>query len=731
MNQIQSPLMSQSAHDNASVDVVIDLRHYWNIVWREKWGIAGLVAIVSVMTVVILSNMTPIYESTATMLIEAKEANVVSIEEVYGIDSSQREYFATQFEILNSRSLAGQVVDQFALTKNPEFDPRQQKPLFDYRRYIPFLPEASPLAEVQARHSVLNKFRNALSVQPVRNTQLVKISFESADPNLTHKVANALGNAYIDNHLESRLAQTQKASDWLTSRLGGMREDLERAERELQSYRERENLVDVAGVATITTREIEENQQRLAAARSRATELKSQYEVVGSTTGRYDERWETLPGVLQDVLAQRLKETEGEAAQNLSELSKRYGPKHPKYIAAQSNFDESLEVFRRQVRKVVSGFAKAYSQAVSDQQALSGALEESKRDIQGINRKRYELSQLEREVQTSRQLYNLFFTRFKETNSAAFAAANARFVDQAVIPFSPVKPRKTLILLLAMILAGAVGVMLAFARDMLDNTIKSAGEIEAKLNQAVIGVLPRVERAGDDSLAISEAVLDRKEKTFAEAVKTARTGVMLSGIDTPLKRLVVTSSIPSEGKTTTSMNLAFAFGQMEKVVLLDGDMRRPSVAGNCGLTNRSPGLSNIIAGTEDLDTCTYPYQGIDVIPAGIVPPNPLELLSSERFGELLKVLADKYDRVIIDSAPTQAVSDSLVLSSHVDGVIYVVKSDATPTEVAESGLNRLLRVNANVLGVVLNQFDASHAAKYGGYGKGYYDYYGYGSDKAY
>ena len=300
-----------------------------------------------------------------------------------------------------------------------------------------------------------------------------------------------------------------------------------------------------------------------------------------------------------------------------------------------------------------------------------------------------------------------------------------------MIPFSPVKPRKTLILLLAMILAGAVGVLLAFARDMLDNTIKSAGEIEAKLNQAVIGVLPRVERAGDDSLAISEAVLDRKEKTFAEAVKTARTGVMLSGIDTPLKRLVVTSSIPSEGKTTTSMNLAFAFGQMEKVVLLDADMRRPSIAGNCGLTNRSPGLSNIIAGTEDLDTCTYPYQGIDVIPAGIVPPNPLELLSSERFGELLKVLADKYDRVIIDSAPTQAVSDSLVLSSHVDGVIYVVKSDATPTEVAESGLNRLLRVNANVLGVVLNQFDASHAAKYGGYGKGYYDYYGYGSDKAY
>ena len=153
MNQIHSPLMPQSAHDNASAEGEIDLRRYWNVIWREKWGIAGLVAIVSVMAVVILFNMTPIFESTATMLIEAKEANVVSIEEVYGIDSSQREYFATQFEILNSRELARQVVDQLALATNAEFDPRQQRPLLDYRRFIPFLPEQKEIVEEQGEGS--------------------------------------------------------------------------------------------------------------------------------------------------------------------------------------------------------------------------------------------------------------------------------------------------------------------------------------------------------------------------------------------------------------------------------------------------------------------------------------------------------------------------------------------------------------------------------------------------
>lgn len=726
MNSLENQI--QNTPSNSAEIAEIDLRHYWSVVWREKWRISALVFVVALIALVVVFSLTPIFRSTATLLIEAKAANVVSIEEVYGIDSTQREYFATQFEILNSRQLAEEVIADLNLESHPEFDPLKQESI---RRFLPFLPEAAPPTKEQIHRSAVTQFQDQLSVQPIRNTQLVRISFESSDPKLTHQVANKLGEAYIDNHLESRLALTQKAADWLTERLSGMRDDLERAEQELQSFRERENLVDVSGVGTLNAKEIDEIQQRLVNARNRVTEAKSQFEAVGSVVSGYESRWETLPGVLADGLAQRLKENEAEASQELSQLGQRYGPKHPRLIAAQSRYSEAQEAYRRQVIKVVSGFEKTFLQAQADQRELEAALERSKSDIQGINRKRYELSQLEREVQASRQLYDMFFTRFKETNTADFEAANARFVDRAVEPFAPVKPRKAIILILSAMLAGVVGVLLAFLRDMLDNTVKSASEVEGKLHQPVVGVMPRVNSKKNVNVVMSEAVLDKSEQSFGEAVRTLRTSVVLAGIDDPVKRLVVTSSVPGEGKTTCSMNLAFAFGQLEKVVLLDADMRRPSVAENCHLEHRSPGLSNIIAETESLENCTYAYKGIDVIPAGVVPPNPLELLSSKRFDDLLRVLADKYDRVIIDSAPTQAVSDSMVLSTHVDGVLYVVKSDSTATQVAQDGLNRLSRVNAHLLGVVLNQFDPASASRYGGYGKGYYDYYGYGSKEAY
>ncbi|MBO6565788.1 MAG: lipopolysaccharide biosynthesis protein, partial [Pseudomonadales bacterium] len=577
LNPIYPRPESLDTRKTSSLDE-LDLHRYWTIIWREKWRISVFVAVVFVIAMVVVFSLTPVFRSTATLLIEANSANVVSIEEVYGIDSTHREYFATQFEILNSRQLAEEVIAELDLEAHPEFDRSTQHSSLNLRNLLPFLPAQAPPTTDKIRHDVVVQFQDQLSIQPIRNTQLVQISFESSDPELTHRVANKLAEAYIDNHLESRLALTQKAADWLTERLGGMRADLETAEQELQSYRERENLVDVSGVATLNAKEIDEIQQQLVATRNRVTEAKSQYEAVGFVSGGYQTRWETLPGVLADGLAQRLKENEAEARQELSQVSRRYGTKHPKRIAAETKFAEAAEVYRRQVTKVVAAFEKTYLQAQADVRQLEQALQQSKADIQNINRKTYELSQLEREVQTNRQLYDMFFTRFKETNTADFEAANARFVDRAAKPFAPVKPRKLIILALSALLAGFVGVLLAFLRDVLDNTVKSASEVEGKLNQPVVGVMPKVNTKKNVNLVMSEAVLDKSEQSFGEAVRTLRTSVVLSGIDNPLKRLVVTSSVPGEGKTTCSMNLAFAFGQLERVVLVDADMRRPSVA---------------------------------------------------------------------------------------------------------------------------------------------------------
>lgn len=712
----------------------LDFLQYWNVIYREKWGILGLGIVVCIITTVFVFEITPIYRATATLLIEAKQINVVSIEEVYGIDSSKREYYETQFEILNSRQLAEDVINKLDLAKRLQEGGKLVSNNLDWRRWVPFLPPPKPPTEDQRWQSFVGNFRLAVDIQPIRNTQMVKISFESPDPELTYKVANELGNTYIENQLDARLQLTQKASKWLTTRLEGMRRDLEQSETALQTFRENEGLVDVSGVQTLTANEINKVTTQLVDARKRTAEAKGQLDSLGTIGLEYDSRWETSPGVFADVSTRQLKAGEVEASGVFSELSQRYGPKHPRLIAARSNLDNAISAYRNQVVKVVGGFGKNYQQALADQQALERALEIGKNQIRIINRKNYQLSQLEREVETTRELYNLFFTRFRETSEAGFEAANARFVDLAVRPFTPVKPNKSQIVLIAGLLSMLVGIALAFLKVALDNTIRVGGEVEEKLGQPVVGVLPIMKDVLKAKAGASLAYLDKKQHGFGEAVRTIRTGVILSGVDKPLKKLVITSAVPGEGKTTLAVSLALSLGQMEKVVLVDADMRRPSIASDCHLPKGASGLSEIIAGLENMKSCIHHLSdgGIDLIPAGIVPPNPLELLSSKRFANLIEHLKETYDRVIIDSAPTQAVSDSLVLSDLSDGVIFVVKADTTMTQVASGGIQRLMRVNANLVGVVLNQFDSEGAAKYG-YHKGYYDYYGYGygSSKGY
>jgi len=719
---------------DAFAEDTIDLLAYWRTVMRNKWPIAGLAAVIVVITVVVVSTMTPIYSATARLQIESEQAQVVSIEEIYGIDSSQREYYQTQFEILKSRELAERVIRELGIEKHIEYLSKDDDDV-NLRDYIPFLPAATPKVPDAIWQGIVEIFRENLSITPARNTQLVDITFESTDPDLAQKVADAMGDAYIDNYLESKLELTRKAASWLTERLGKLKEELDISERKLRDYQEKENLIDVAGIQTLTAKELDESTRRLVEVRNRAAAAKSQLDAAGNVRAGYQAAWESLPVVLRDKLSQDLKSQEAKADNEFSELKRRYGPKHPRYIGSQSKVDSASQSFRNRVMQMVTGLNDIYRQASVDQIEIERSLTKSKQEIQDLNRKGYELSQLEREAQTNRDLYDLFFQRFRETNETDFSTANARFVDHAARPYVPVKPKKLLIVALAGVLSLMLGVMLAFLREALDNTVRSAGELEEKLHQGILGVLPLekvdTKKAGE---AVSHLYRSKGHNNFAEAVRSLRTSVVLAGLDKPQKIIIVTSSVPGEGKTTVSSNLALALGQMEKVLLIDADMRRPSIAAEYGMEKGTAGLSELVARTSEAKDSIHSFKdlGIDVLPAGAVPPNPLDLLSSQRFAKILEKLAESYDRIIIDSAPTQAVSDSLVLSQNADALVFVVRSDSTPTQVAKNALDRLHKVNAPIIGVVLNQFDAAVAAKYGGYGSGSYGYYGYGySSKSY
>ncbi|MEP5764903.1 MAG: polysaccharide biosynthesis tyrosine autokinase [Halieaceae bacterium] len=712
----------------------IDLRHYWRVIYQQRWNIVALAVAVSIVAALTVLAMRPVYRSTLTLMIESQEAKVLSIEEVYGLGGASKEYFLTQFEILKSRELAEQVVRKLDIGHHQDFDPEQQEPLlgFHWRDYSPFELELEEPTEDEIIAGVVDAFIDSLAVAPVRNTQLVRISFESYDKQLAANVVNELASVYIDSHLDAKLEATQKAATWLSGRLEGLKENLDASEVRLQEYREQEELVDVAGVKTLAARELDEVTTALVEARGRRTEAESIYTQVQALENQSPEALASLPAVLRHSLIQKLKEEEAEAERDVAELSKRYGPLHPKMIAAQSKLQAASENMQRQVVRVVAGVENDYKVASSSEKALERQLAVAKAQVQEINRKEFKLRELQRDVQTNRQLYDMFFTRIRETDeTGGMEAAHARVVDAGVVGREPVKPRKALSVMLAFMASLVLGVMLAFLKDALDNSLKSPADVEERLHVPMLGALPKIPKVDKDAGPLT-LLLDDKQSSFAESIRTIRTGLILSGLERAHKITVVTSSVPGEGKSTVSINLAAALGQMEKTLIIDADMRRPTMAKTCKLPPNTPGLSNFIAGTAELKDCVHRYEaaGVDILAAGVIPSNPLELISSKRFVQAIDYLGEKYDRILIDSAPTQAVSDAFVLASYADAVIYVVKADATPYTLARHGIERLKNSNAPVAGVILNQFDPSKAPKLGGdyyYYGGYYDYYGYSS----
>lgn len=710
-------------------DDEIDLLAYWHIVNRHKWWILGFAAIVCVLTYVVASAMTPVYEATATLMIQQKQANVVSVQQVYGLDMSSRDYLETQFKIMGSREIASRVAHQLHLDQVAEYNPRNPDKM-SWRSFVPFLSKEKqkPITKEQEWRAIVGHVEANIDIEPIRNTQLVMVHYYDQEPALAAKIADAVGNAYIESVLQGQLDMTEKANTWLTQKLKGMRKTLEASENQLQNYQDKEHLVNVSGVQTLTAKELNDLTTKLVDARNRTSAAKNQLDAVGNPNANFDPSWETVPAVLQDTLAQNLKQAEADAQNNFSQIQQQYGPKHPKYIAAKSALESARQAYRQRVKQVVQGLEDDYHQALADQQQIQQQLAQSKQQIQNIQRKETHLAELQRDVKTNKKLYDMFFQRFKETSEVNFQSANARFIDQAQVPGAPAKPRKMMITGIAGVLAVMFAVMLAFLRNMLDNTIKVAGEVEEKLAQPVLGVIPleaKSKKAGEHVPRLYEM---HGHNTFSESIRSLRTSVVLSGMETPHKVTVVTSSVPEEGKTTIASNLALALGQMEKVLLLDSDMRRPTIASEYEMKDRLAGLSELVAQTASLEECIHrlPDSHIDVIPAGTVPPNPLDLLSSGRFAHILEELKDKYDRIVIDSAPTQAVSDALVLSTKADALIYVVKSDSTATNVARNGIERLLRVGAPLIGVVLNQFDPNAARKHGYDGYDKYGYYAYG-----
>ncbi len=490
-------LIVESQGSNQAREEVIDLRKYFAVINRAKWRILLLAILVAALTVFVVLNMKPLFSSKATLLIEAQQAKAVKIEEVYGINSMQQEYYLTQFEILKSRSIAETVIDRLQLAEHPDFIPEPSLTSM-LKEQLPFLPAETVAMSpedkaARAKEKLIEKFVGRLGIEPVRKTQLVNITFESHDAKLAAAVANAVGDAYIESQLEAKMGITQKANTWLGGRLGELRLRLDQSEQALQEFRIREGLIDVAGVRSLGSQELERLGTEITVARAKKAQVDGFIRVISQYGSDKIDRIESLPEITAHPGVQNVKREQVTAERKVSELSKIYGPKHPKLLAAKSELASVQDNLREQIRKLIAGIESEAQTATQNLNSLEAEMSRAKVQYQDLSGKETEYQRLQREVETNRQLFDTFMARQKETEVAGdFNSAIARFTDRAMPATDPFKPKRKLIVVLAFIAALGFGVIVAFVMESLNDTIKTNQDIEQLLRQRALGMLPSV-----------------------------------------------------------------------------------------------------------------------------------------------------------------------------------------------------------------------------------------------
>jgi capsular exopolysaccharide synthesis family protein len=761
---------SRSSGDTINLRaIIVTLRKY-------KWPIIFVTAIATALTALFVSTITPVYRATATLLFE-QEAQPSFVNPLVGVDSSGFNYIQTQVEVLGSRTLAERIANEMKLEEHWEYNPTLTRPaefertgLRDLvKKYVAKLPAAEQVlgseesdapannpAVVFDREQMVRQLTGRITVQPLKRTNLVRVSVDGVDRELATGIANEVGDSYIDHFLDTKDSRNREAFDWLDGKVVELKQKLEVSEAALLAERQRIGLTDQG--SDLSARQVEILTTRLIDAKGQMEEAKILFDEVRSVSSapsssggevtlqvegqsqpqnryRYvGTPYESLPVVDSSVLVQRNKVAAQEAQRQLDELNNRYGSKHPRVIDAKSNLDTATNNLDRQISNVISSVENKYRAALANVRSIESELDAQKSRGYQVGRAQIKLVELEREVETNKLLYQEAYQRLREADEAeGLQTVNMSVTDLAAVPQFPVKPNKSLMVLLGFLLSLFGASALAFIYEEMKETVRGIQDVEKRLGLSVFGIVPMIKSGmfGRKSAPLIPGAFADKRGSFEEAIRTIRTGVTLTELEEARQVIMVTSSVPGEGKSTVASNLAFSFSKLDRTLLIEADMRRPGLGRALGIRNH--GLSELLDNQAYLEDCLRESEigDLDLIPAGGMTENPLELLASAQFVELLEQLKTQYDRIVIDLAPVQAVSDALIVGKYVDTCIYVIKADSTPLPIVQRGIDRLQEAGVYVSGTVVSQVDINKVTSYGGdyYYQGYYDYYGYG-DKA-
>lgn len=716
----------------------VHLRDYWKVIMKRRWIIIAFFLIVLITTAIGTFTMKPVYRGTVSIQINRENLQVVDFKEIFSVDMWDQDYYQTQCKILESRSLARRVVQTLKLSEHPEFQPKPETPLQQMKSQIirpifglfTFSKKKSTSqkdsSDTLKETALVNQFLGGLKIEPVRNSRLVKIHFDSNSPELCAKMSNTLATTYIQQSVESRFIATEQVKEWLSRELEDLKAKVERADEALQAFGSEHDIISFEDKENVSLQRLNELNDSL----TKAEADRMAQEVLYKQTK--ERNFDSLPSILENKLIMDLKQTYIQLETQYTKLSETFKPENPEMVRLKSQMQSIQKRSDLEISKIVKGIKNGYELSLRKETLLRHAFEQQKAKVMVMKGQAIQYNILKREADTNRELYKGLLQRMKEAGvSAGLTASNIRVVDQAEIPTSPYKPDKRRNLLLAAVIGLFLGVGLAFFFEYLDNTVKTPEDVEQLTRLPSFGMVPEIayekrRRLEKESTYPVELVTHRHPKSIlSEAYRNIRTSILLSFSEKPPKRIAISSPNPIEGKTTTAINTAIALSQTgAQVLIVDADMRRPRIHYIFNGENGT-GLSNFLSGHANLESIVKKTEvpNLFYIASGPIPPNPSELLGSNLFKSMMDSLGEKFDHIVLDSPPVLGFADSLILSATVDGVILVVLGGKTPKETLQRAKEVLHQVNAKILGVVINRVDLQRG-HYGYYYSRYHYYYG-------
>lgn len=703
---------------------LVDLATYWRLALKYRFLIIGcfLGALVIGATLTLL--MTPIYTAQATLQIDREAARVLDSEDGSPRENMMQgeEFFQTQYGLLRSRSLAERVIESLGLaSSNATLEAMGIEP-----------PAAGGSAASQAsdrRDAALNALQNNLSVSPVRGSRLVAVGYDNPNPVVAARIANGFAENFIQSNLDRKFESSAYAREFLEERIAQTKERLESAERQLVAYAANNQIINVgepsegaaAGGATESLTSNNLVALNSALARTRAERVAA------------EERWRsarsselmTLPEVLQNPSIQRLTEQRAVLDAEYQQKLSIYQPDYPEMVRLRAQIEEAEGQIQTIAGNIRSSIRSQYEIAANQERSLQAQVNGLTGDVLDLRDRSIQYNILQRELDTTRTLYEGLLQRYKEVGvTGGVTANNISIVDLATPPDAPSKPNLLLNLVFAALLGLGLGGLAALVLEALDETLATPDDVEKKLGVAVLGVVPLLDKGETTANALADI-----RSGFSEAYYSLRTALQFSTPDGAPSSLLVTSARPAEGKSTTAYAIALNLARVGKrVLLVDGDLRNPSMHRVVGVENER-GMSNLLSGSADLAGVMQPtrQENLFFIPCGPLPPNPAELWGGDRLHQFLAETRNNFDHVVIDGPPVLGFADSPMLAAAVSGVLFALESRGTRRGQARGAIKRLHVGRAHLLGAVLTKFSTKSAA----YGYGGYDYaydYHYGAE---